>query len=157
MKSPEGAEPSGIYALNSDERRAMALALLARPQRGKDGLAAFHRKYPLAPAEMICTAAHHVYVDGPDAVINFLADAELAIRDPQHEIDYGPTWEVLYHLYNWLQFRAILPDGTADVISLLKQLKQAVAEDDREFIVSTAQELENVLEGSRQPPDVDTL
>lgn len=157
MESSQSDDASGIYALSTDERRALALALLARPTRGADGLAAFQLKYPAAPLEMTSTAAHHVYVDGPDAVIAFLADAELAIRNPNHELDYGTTWEVLYHLYNWLQFRAIIPDGTADVIALLKQMKQAVAEDDRDFIVSTAQELESVLEGSRQPPDVDTL
>jgi len=115
--------------------------------------AALRRKYPLAPDEMIVTAAHHVYVDGPEAVLDFLAEAELAIRDPEHEIGYGPSSDLLYHVYNWLQFRAILPEGTTQVVELLKQLKQAVAEDDRELITSTAQAVEDVLEGSQNYPD----
>jgi len=37
---------------------------------------------PPRPGRDDVTAAHHVYVDGPEAVLDFLAEAELAIRDP---------------------------------------------------------------------------
>ena len=146
-------ERDGIYALSAEERKELAWALLRRPRRGVNGLEAFRLKYPSAPAAMLATAVHHVYVDGPDAVIDFLAEAELAIREPAHEIGYGTSWHLLYHVYNWLQFRAILPEGKTDLVELVKQLKQAVAEDDRDFIVATLQELGDLVDGSRQAPD----
>ncbi len=145
--------PRGIYDFTEAERQELALALLARPRRSEEGRAAFRRKYPRAPEEMIATATHHVYVDGPGAVVDFLADAELAIRDPSHEIDYGTSWHLLHHVYNWLQFRALLPDGKSDIVDLLNQMDQAVAENDPEFILATVQELRAVVEGNRGPPD----
>jgi hypothetical protein len=102
---------------------------------------------------MLDTVTHHLFVDGPTAVIDFLADAELAIRDPSHEIGYGPASELLYHVYNWLQFRALLPEGRQDILDLVKDLRQAVDENDHEFLKATLSELEDVVQGSRTPPD----
>jgi hypothetical protein len=147
-------EPTGIYALSDAQRWELARALLTRPQRIADGRAALRAKYPQAPEEMIRTATHHVYVDGPGAVVDFLAEAELAIRDPAHEIGFGTASELLYHVYNWLQFRALLPDGRADVLELVKQMRQAVEENDPEFIRATLEDLEQVVEGMRDLPDV---
>ena len=146
-------EPKGIYRLSHEERRKLALALLARPKRDVQGLEAFRKAHPNAPEEMIRTAAFHLYVDGPDAAVDFLADAELFLRDPAHEMSLGPAWELLYHVYNWLQFQELLPSSRQDVLDLLAELKQFVAEDDRAAIVRTAEELEDVLGGSRTPPD----
>jgi hypothetical protein len=145
-------EPKGVYALGREERLELALALMRRQRLGADGRSAFRAAYPEAADEMVNTAAFHVYVDGPDAVITFLADAELFLRDRSHRMSLGVTWEVLYHLYNWLQFRELLPDGRQNVLELLKELKQFVAEDDRDAIVKTAEELENALDGSRDHP-----
>lgn len=145
--------PHGIYRLTEAERHELALALLARPRRIEEGRAALRSKYPRAPEEMISTATHHVYVEGPGAVVDFLAEAELAIRDPSHEIDFGTSWHLLHHIYNWLQFRALLPDGKSDIVDLLNQMQQAVAENDPEFILATVQELRDVVEGNRGAPD----
>jgi len=150
--------PRGIRALSSQERRALALALLDRPDCASDGLTALRAKYPPSvPDEMVHTAAYHVYVDTPDAVVDFLADAELAIRDPSHKLDYGVVSHVLYHLYNWLQFDAILPEGTRDLLDLSTELKQHIADKDWEAVAQVADELGDILEGSRQPPDVTPL
>ncbi len=156
MSLPDLPSPDGVYRLSAEEQRTLAWALLSRPQRSADGLAAFRARYPAAPDEMLRTAAHHVYTDGPDAVIQYLADAELALRDPQHEIGAGPASEVAYHLYNWLQFQALVPRGTPEILALLGDLKRAVAEDDRAFVLHVAQALEDALEGSRLPPDVES-
>ena len=152
--TPVPQPPAGIYALSDDERRELAFALLARPTRISDGRAALRGKYPDAPQTMINTATHHVYVDGPGAVLDFLADAELAIRDPSHEIDYGPAYHLIYHVYNWLQFRALLPEGRTDMLELVKQLREAVDEKDDEFIQRTLVELEELLDGNLDLPDV---
>ncbi len=150
------ARKLGIHALSGDQRRELALALLARPKRAEDGLEALQRKFPTAPSSMVHTAAHHVYEDGPDAVIDFLADAELAIRETDHDLDMGVTSELLYHVYNWLQFRAILPEGRRDLVDLVAELKEFTKDKDWDAVAKTVQELEDLVKGARTPPDVTT-
>jgi hypothetical protein len=145
---------TNLYSLSANRRRELALALLARGNADVDGLAALRHRYPAAPDSMLHTAVHHLYVDGPQAVLDFLADAELAIQDPSHEIGYGPASELLYHVYNWLLFRAIIPEGKADLLDLLAQLEHAVKDDDRELVLATVAELRDVIDGSRQPPEM---
>ena len=152
----EEQEPGrGVYRFSEAERQELALALLARPQRIEEGRAALRRKYPSAPDEMINTASHHLYVDGPGAVVDFLAEAELAIRDAAYEVGYGTSWHLLHHVYNWLQFRALIPEGKSDVLDLLSQMEQAVAENDPDFVLATVKELRDVIDGNRGPPDFD--
>ncbi len=86
---------------------------------------------------MIDTATFHVYVDGPGAVVDFLADAELAIRDPGHTIEYGTAYHLISTLYNWLQFRALLPGGRADLLDLVAQLRQAIDQVDPVLLKAT--------------------
>ena len=148
---------TGIYALTPAQRRELALALLARPKRDSDGLEALRRRYPTVPDTMVRTASHHLYVDGPEAVMDFLADAELTIRDPHHDIDVGPSTELLYHVYNWVQFRAILPEGRQDLLDLVEELKEYVQDKDWQAMSKTVQELDDILQGTRSPPDVTTL
>lgn len=152
--SADSAWRTGIYALSSAERQALALALLARSDRDRAGWDALQRKYPQAPGEMINTAAHHVYVDGPGAVIDYLADAELAIRDPAHQIGYGPASDLLYHVYNWLQFRALLPEGKSGLLDLLSEIEQFARDDDRDALLRSVEQLREVLDGDRSPPEV---
>ena len=140
-------------AQNLETQLAMVQALFARPNRGSDGRQAFAQAYPQAPDAMIQTAAFHVYVDGCAAAVAFLAEAERFLRDQSEEIGYAETFELLYHIYNWHQFRALLPEGKAEMLTLLAELKQHVADADLGAIAQTVQELEDTLEGSRTPPD----
>lgn len=144
--------PDGVYALSDAERLDLAMALMGRAHRADDGKRAFQAAYPEAPEGMVRTAAHHVFNDGAPALVAFLADAELFLRDPSHRMHLGITSEVLYHVYNWLQFRELLPDGRRNVLELLAELKQFVAENDRAAIVATATEIEDAFEGSRDSP-----
>ena len=147
-------ESKGVYALNDAARKELALALLARANIVADGRAAFIQAYPNTAKEALYTATHHIYVDGVPGVLTFLADAELFIRDPaNHRLDRAPTYELLYHLYNWLTFRELLPTGTQYVLGLLNDLQLAVDEDDRNAIRATAGELRDALEGHRNYPD----
>ncbi len=143
----------GIWPLSSDERLALARALLARPTRAADGRASLRRRYPSAPEAMIDSATHHVYVDGPEAVVDFLADAELAIRDPAHELDQGVAYHVLDHVYNWLQFRTLLPEAKTDMLALLDQIEEAVKDDDRDYLLASIAEFRRLLEATRNAPD----
>ena len=145
--------PIGIYALSEVERRELALALLQRPDLHAAGRAAFRRAFPEAADEMVSTATHHVFGDAPPAMLAFLGDAELFLRDPErHQMSFGVVSEVLYHLYNWLQFRELLPDGRRNVLELLKEMKQFVDEQDLEAVKKTTEQLEEALGGSRDYP-----
>ena len=155
--TPRDVIKDGIFALDDAARRELALALLQRSNAPAAGEAAFRQRYPLAPEEMIHTAAFHVYVDGSRAVVDFLAEAELAIREPRHEIHQGVVWELLYHVYNWFQFRELLPHGQQDVLDLVAQLRQAVEENDMEFVKATLEDLEATLGGSQNAPDISKL
>ncbi len=149
----QSPKPEGISALSREERWELARALFERADAPCDARAAFRRKYPTAPKEMIDTAAFHVYVDGPEAVLDWLADAELFLRDPDHKLCCGVTWHLLYHVYNWHQFEALLPDGTSGVLGLLADLKQFAEDGELEGVQQTVKELERMFDGNVDCPD----
>ena len=99
--------------------------------------------------------AFHVYVDGRDAALRVLAESERLLRDPSKPIDRGVAYELLYHLYNWHPFQERLPAGKVGLLELLQELRQFVAEDDREAILKTVENLQEVLEANDNPPDFD--
>ena len=150
-----GSTHKNVYDFSYEQRQELAHALLQRPDTSVDAEAAFRRKYPTAPDEMIKTAAFHVYVDGPEAVITWLADAELFLRDPEHTLCYGVTWDLLYHVYNWQQFQALLPEGTPQILVLLKQLRELADEGELEGVKQTSKDLEEMFEGNVDPPYFD--
>ncbi|TWT43778.1 hypothetical protein RAS1_01770 [Phycisphaerae bacterium RAS1] len=135
----------------------LARALLGREDLGADGRAAFRARFPHAPQEMTHTASFHVYVDGCEAALNFIAEAELMLRDPRSARgpDCGICWDLLYHVYNWQQFESLLPDARPTLIDLLAELKQAVADDDRAGIVGASKHFEEILEACQNPPKFD--
>ena len=144
----------GVWALSHEQRWELATALLQRVDRVSDAENAFRRKFPTAPNEMIQTAVFHVYVDGPDSVISWLADAELFLRDPLHNLSSGVTSHLLYHVYNWLQFRALLPEGKSGVLELLKELKQHARDGELDAVQQAVKELEELLDGNIGAPDI---
>jgi hypothetical protein len=149
----ETPKREGIWALSREERWQLAHALLQRGDASSDAKTSFRRAYPTAPDQMINTATFHVYVDGPDAVISWLADAELFLRDPEHRLCEGVTSNLLYHVYNWHQFRELLPDGKSGVLELLKELRELADEGSLEAVQATAKQLEEMFEGNVDCPD----
>ena len=149
------ASPRHVLSFSPEERRALANALMARPQRRRDGRAAIQRAYPAAPEAMAGTAAHHLYGDGVEAAIDLLAAAELMLREPTRDLDDGAVYHLAYHLYNWMQFVALLPHGRHELLDLVAQLKQAVEENDMEFIKHTAELLDDVVGGHVSHPEVE--
>ena len=148
--SDESSDP----AETSEEQLDLARSLFARANRSADARAALRASYPSAPEAMIDTAAFHIYVDGVDAALEFLADAERALREPKHRPDVGIAYHLLYHLYNWLQFEALLPDGHQDVVDLTAELRKAAKEKDWETVSSLIGELDDVVSGSRSAPQI---
>lgn len=74
-------------------------------------------------------------------------------RAPGQKIGYGPTLHLLDHAYNWLQFRALLPEGKAELLELVRQLERFMDDGDMKGVRQTVAELESVLEGNRTTPD----
>jgi hypothetical protein len=80
---------------------------------------------------MINSAVHHIYTDGVDAALCFIAGAEMFLRDPHEDwLGYGESYELLYHVYNWHVLRGFMPKGTQELVDGLDDLKDAVASGD---------------------------
>jgi hypothetical protein len=145
----------GTWGLTRDEIQQLAFALLQRADVRVDAEKAFRANYPNAPDSMIHTAVHHVYNDGPDAVIRWLADAELFLRDPSHRLCSGVTSDLLYHVYNWHQFQEMLPVGKPGLIELLDEIKLFVDEGSLDAVKKRVDDLKEMLEGNVNYPDFD--
>jgi hypothetical protein len=114
---------------------------------------AFKGVYPEASAEMIATAVHHIYTDGTDAALDFIAGAEMFLRDPNEDW-LSHQYDLLYHLYNWHMFLSLLPEGTQDVLDALDDLKESVKKErDPKEILDAITELRDMLMGHRGQPD----
>lgn len=135
-------------------RLDLALALLARTNRWRDGLAAMRATYPKAPEASIESATHHLFGDLPGAFVDMLAISELALREPGRELGYGASYHALYHLYNWLQFRALLPEGMQGFHELVKQLEELADDGDLTAIRSTVAELRDRVDATLSPPQL---
>jgi len=73
---------------------------------------------------MITTAMYHIYGDGIDAAPDFIAEAEMFLRDPDE--DWLNTYDLLYNTYNWHMFQALLPEVTQDLLAAVDYLKRSV-------------------------------
>jgi hypothetical protein len=119
---------------------------------GDAAAAAFRHAYPDAPAELIETAIFHVFKDGVGAALEWVAAAERFLRDPAAGFDCGATWHVVYHLYNWLQFQALLPIARDGVMKRLADLRLFLSENDTEAASGVVTQLEELFRGGVQPP-----
>ncbi|MEH2237466.1 hypothetical protein [Nostoc sp.] len=135
-----------------EQRWEIVRNLLQRSNLSSEAKQAFHQAYPNAPEEMLKTAVFHTYVDGIGAAIDWLVDLELFLREPSHELDTGVVYHLLYHLYNWYQFNALLADGKIGVLERLKEIKELASDGDIEAILSTVEQLESMLKGDQNYP-----
>ncbi|MEO1296298.1 MAG: hypothetical protein AAFW75_10920 [Cyanobacteria bacterium J06636_16] len=139
--------------LSQEQRWEIVRGLLQRSNLSSEARKALRRAYPEAPEEMLNTAIFHTYVDGIGAAIDWLVDLELFLREPNRELDISTTYHLLYHLYNWHQFHALLPDGRTGVLERLKEIRELVADGEIDAIIATVEELQSMLEGGRNYPD----
>ena len=139
----------------NSETQELVTALLARVAVVQDAHLAFAQRYPDAPPEMIGTAAFHVCDDGIEAAMDWLAAIERFLRDPNEGMDYGATWHLVYHLYNWQQFQALLPLGKCGLGEHLNDVLTFLKEDNAEAATKVIHQLIERLGGDLQPPSVD--
>ncbi|HEV7279499.1 MAG TPA: hypothetical protein VGN57_04730 [Pirellulaceae bacterium] len=136
------------------ERKELLDAYSARTDRAEAGLQALRQAFPDAPQAMLLAAVHHVFVDGTDAALDWVADAERFLRDPDPQafLHAGRTWDAIYHLYGWLQFQALVPVGRDGVMELTAEIRQFIADNDAESALASLRQLEVLMEGSVDPP-----
>jgi hypothetical protein len=138
----------------SAETWEMIDALLGRTDLVATATAALRRAYPDAPPHMIETAVFHVFRDGVRAALEWVAAAERFLRDPRRGLDYGLTWHVVYHLYNWQQFEALLPIGREGIFEQLQDLRVFLKEGDPEAAQKVLKRLEEMFAGDARPPSI---
>jgi hypothetical protein len=103
---------------------------------------------------MIDTAVFHVYCDGIGAALDWVAAAEKFLRDPSNGFDYGATSHVVYHLYNWLQFQALMPIGREGILERLRDIKLFLTENNPDAALGVIKQLEKLVDGNQSAPDV---
>ncbi|OYP34331.1 hypothetical protein [Rhodopirellula sp. MGV] len=133
--------------MKRDEVLQLIDALLARPDAIGDARAAFARRFPDAPKEMIDTATFHVCVDGIDAALAWLASIEKFLQKPDDGLAYGATWHLLHHLYNWQQFESLLPLGKTGIADHLGDIRTFLDEPNPDAARQTIDHLLKCLSG----------
>ena len=148
-----GADSINSFNPSHEEKLEVIKALLNRKNVRSDGLEAFECAYPDAPLSMLEAATFHIYVDGIDAVFDWLLEIERFLRDPSSTIDYGKTSHLIYHLYNWIQLQTIIPEGKRGILEKVSDLKDALEDDDFEAVREITFDLESILSGDLNPPN----
>ncbi|MDJ1182915.1 hypothetical protein [Roseofilum casamattae] len=128
-------------------------SLVQRDDIRADAREAFQKAYPDAPDCMIDVAIFHIYIDGIGATLDWLVEIEKFLREPDNEIDYSASLHLLYHIYNWHQLLALLPEGYPKMIELIEKIKAAINDDDIEAALDSAEELEDNFKGHRNFPN----
>jgi len=142
-------------SLTPDQRLELGLALLRRTDRKTEGLERLRKFFPSAPEEMLQTAAWHLYSEAPRAAVDFLAEIELTLRDDDPHF-HGPAGvDLLYHFYNFLQFRALVPRGGAGLLECVEELQEFVESGDKEGALAHLKTLTEKLTASEGAPDFD--
>lgn len=135
------------------QRKELAAAMM---QRGGDRIELaeqnFRKLYPAAPPEMIKAAVFHVYVDGVDAVVAWLAETERFLRDPSQPICSGVTFELLNHVYNWHMLEELMPAGKPGLLTMLDEITELAKNGDYGAIPGAVEQIKEMLNGDEDPP-----
>ena len=130
----------------------LATALVQRPDLIEATRSALRQAFPDAPMAMIDTGTFHVAVDGVRAAVDWLAAIEQFLREPSKGLDYGATWHLLYHLFNWQQFECLLPKGREGMLELINDAKDHLSEGNTEGVRSVLKQIEDMFHGGLRPP-----
>jgi hypothetical protein len=133
-----------MFSLQSSDLSALALNRLASA-------------FPTAPEAMLHTAEHHLFVDGKDAALDWIANLAKFLQS-QDELppDYGRDWDLLYHLYNWWQFRALLPEGKPQLLQHIREAREFIEEGSLDAALGSLKAIEESLDGNLDCPQFDT-
>jgi len=141
------------FSLSCEQKLKIVKALIERNNVRDEARKALCETYPNASNKMIDTAVFHIYVDGIQAAIDWLVDIELFLQDSKHTLNDGVVFHLIYHLYNWLQFKSIMPETNEDFMSKLADIEAAIEDDDKEAALDILEELKDKFNGSLNPPN----
>jgi hypothetical protein len=147
-----GGKALGELMLVKPDDWELVAALVQRKDMAGDVRSALRQAYPDAPPAMIDTATFHIAVDGVDAAVHWLVAVEQFVREPSKGLDYGATWHLLYHLYNWQQFQSLLPHGREGMMEFIKDAKLHLSEGDTEALAAVLKQMEEMFQGGLQAP-----
>lgn len=139
----------------NSETQDLVAALLRRTDAAQLGRKALQQSHPQAPPAMLDAAVSHVFTDGVAAAAEWLATVERFLQDPAVGIDPGVTSQLLYHLYNWHQFQALLPIGREGVLEMLDDARQSLGENDADAAQRVLDELTTLFQGCARPPSLE--
>ena len=142
--------------MTSDSRSLLDALLDRGADRIELARETLRRKYPNATEQMISAAAFHLFTDGIDACVEWLADLERFLADPEHELCVGTSSHLLYHVYNWHQLESLMPHGKQKMHDMIDEIIESAADNDMESIKRSAAEFKNLLEGHDRPPAVES-
>ncbi len=141
--------------LSREARLDLAVALLRRVDVTERGRERLLRSFPDASVDVRDAGTFHLFTELPGALLDVLADIELSLLDPLHELNEGTVWHALYHLYNWVQLLAVLPWGRRDVIDELREVIGSLKNNDPEGALDLVERLAERLTGMADPPSAD--
>lgn len=145
--------PTSAYDLSREDRSSYARSAMDRgAERIEMARVAFRQLYPAAPKEMIEAAVFHVYVDGIDAAMMWLAESERFLRNPSKAIHSSVTYELLNHVYNWHMLDSLMPSGRPGLLGMLDEIHQFAAEGDTEAIQASIKSIKEMLDGNETAP-----
>lgn len=148
----------GVWELSREEKLQLVNWLFSLEfdelnSRAKEQLA---KAFPTAPEAMLQTARFHLYVDGKDAALDWIAELARFLQSPdQPPPSYGHSWHLLYQVYNWWQFCALLPEGKPGLQELVKEVRELIEEGSPDAALSTLKILEDSLDGNLDHPKFD--
>ena len=144
-------EPTGVSKLSRDEKLELFQWLFSLECSELHALAQqrLAAAFPTAPKEMLHTAEHHLYVDGKNDALDWVADMASFLRSPDAPPpDLGVAFGLLHHLYNWWQFRDLLPEGKEGLLGIVKEAREFIKEGSPEAALHSLQLIEESLEGN---------
>lgn len=153
MESPSHHDLTGIP---EEEKLKLAVALARRTDRAELGLERLKVRFPGAPDEVLSSGAYHLYSELVSSFVDVLAHIELSLQDPSHAVDEGLLYHPAYHLYNWLQLRALLPWGRHDFLNQLTDVRACLADNDPQGARKLLDTLLQQFGGTASPPMPDS-
>ena len=104
---------------------------------------------------MLSAAVFHLFADGVDACVEWLAELERFLSDDDHKLSHGFSWSLLHHVYNWHQLESLMPHGKSVMYDLLDQILESASEDDMDGVRRSAKEFKAILDGDDSAPSVE--
>jgi hypothetical protein len=148
----------GVWKLSREQKLELVNWMFSLPVEERLALARnqIAKAYPAAPVHMRRTAEHHLYVDGADSVLNWLADLARFLRSTgESPPDQGHTYDLMHHVYNWWQFCELLPEGKPGLQKVVKEIRELIEEGSPEAALGSVKILEEMIEGNVDFPKID--